>query len=137
MTDRKDFDLEVYSSDHIVYKGQAKYLNLPIQMGQYGILARHRNLISQIVPGKMTIDLGEEKLVYVVSYGLVKIENGSVLVLVETAEKPEEIDINRAKKAEEHAREALKKQASSREYKMLQGRLARAFAREKVKNEYK
>ncbi len=133
MNDRSDFKLEVYASDHIVYQGPAKYLNLPIEMGQYGILARHRNLISEIVPGKMTIDLENEKLVFVVSYGLVKIENGDVLVLVETAERPEEIDINRARKAEENAKAALKNQASQREYKMLQGRLARAFAREKVK----
>lgn len=133
MNDRKDFKLEVYASDHIVYQGPAKYLNLPIEMGQYGILARHRNLISEIVPGKMTIDLENEKLIFIVSYGLVKIENGDVLVLVETAEKPEEIDINRARKAEENAKAALKNQASQREYKMLQGRLARAFAREKVK----
>lgn len=133
MNDRSDFKLEVYASDHIVYQGPAKYLNLPIDMGQYGILARHRNLISEIVPGKMTIDLENEKLVFVVSYGLVKIENGDVLVLVETAERPEEIDINRARKAEENAKAALKNQASQREYKMLQGRLARAFAREKVK----
>lgn len=133
MNDRKDFKLEVYASDHIVYQGPAKYLNLPIEIGQYGILARHRNLISEIVPGKMTIDLGNEKLVFVVSYGLVKIENGDVLVLVETAERPEEIDINRARKAEENAKAALKNEASQREYKMLQGRLARAFAREKVK----
>ena len=133
MNDRKDFKLEVYASDHIVYQGPAKYLNLPIEIGQYGILARHRNLISEIVPGKMTIDLGSERLVFVVSYGLVKIENGDVLVLVETAERPEEIDINRARKAEENAKAALKNEASQREYKMLQGRLARAFAREKVK----
>lgn len=133
MNDRSDFKLEVYASDHIVYQGPAKYLNLPIEMGQYGILARHRNLISEIFPGKMTIDLENEKLVFVVSYGLVKIENGDVLVLVETAERPEEIDINRARKAEENAKAALKNQASQREYKMLQGRLARAFAREKVK----
>lgn len=133
MNDRKDFKLEVYASDHIVYQGPAKYLNLPIEMGQYGILARHRNLISEIVPGKMTIDLENEKLIFIVSYGLVKIENGDVLVLVETAERPEEIDINRARKAEENAKAALKNQASQREYKMLQGRLARAFAREKVK----
>lgn len=132
------FNLSIYAADHIVYEGSCQYISLPTQLGQYGVLARHRNTISEIEPGKLTYTLeGGQKESLAVSRGLLKIENGDVLVLVQTAEKPEEIDINRAKKAEENAKAALKKEVSQREYNMLQAKLARAFSREKIKKDYK
>ena len=69
-----------------------------------------------------------------VSAGLVKIENGEVLVLVDTAERPEDIDALRVKEAADAAKEALLQKQSIREYHMAQTSLARAIARLRVKD---
>lgn len=63
-----------------------------------------------------------------------KIENGEVLVLVDTAERPEDIDALRAKEAADAAREALLQKQSIQEYHMAQTTLARAIARLRVKD---
>ena len=71
-----------------------------------------------------------------VSSGIVKIENNTVLVLVETAELPEDIDANRARRAEAAAKEAMLQKRSIREYNEAQAQLARAVSRLRVKDRY-
>lgn len=87
------------------------------------------------MPGKLTYRVpGGAPQYAAVSAGLVKIENGEVLVLVDTAERPEDIDALRAKEAADAAKEALLQKQSIREYHMAQTSLARAIARLRVKD---
>lgn len=65
---------------------------------------------------------------------LVKIENNEVLVLVDSAERPEDIDALKAKQAADAAKEAILQKQSIREYHTAQMTLARAVARLRVKN---
>ena len=67
---------------------------------------------------------------------LVKVENNEVLVLVDAAERPEDIDVNRAKRAADEAREALLQQKSRQEYKRAQANLARAISRLRVRERW-
>ena len=69
-----------------------------------------------------------------VAEGLVKVENGEVLVLVDSIERPEEIDVNRVKRKAEEAEEAILQKKSRLEYRTAQADLARALNRLKVKN---
>ena len=70
-----------------------------------------------------------------VSEGLFKMEGGRALVLVDSAERPDEIDINRARRDAEKAREELLHQKSRQEYLMAQANLARALTRLKITNQ--
>lgn len=106
----------------------------PTNEGQYGILAKHRNVITATVPGVLKYKLpNQEFKTAAVSSGLVKIENGEVLILVDSCERPEEIDVNRAKKAEAKAKEELLQKKSIQEYQNAKLHLARAINRLKVK----
>lgn len=71
-----------------------------------------------------------------VSAGLVKIEDGEVLLLVGTAERPEDIDVNRARRAANAAKEELLQKKSLQEYKSAQANLARALSRLRVKKRW-
>ena len=74
----------------------------------------------------------------VVSDGLLKVENGEVMILVDTAETPEEIDEARARRAEEQAREELKRANSYREAALASAELSRAMSRIKAsKNKHR
>ena len=128
------FEFRLLSADQPFYEGKCESLVIPTEEGQYGVLAHHRNMISAIVPGKLTYRApGCETSVVAVSSGLMKIQNNDVLVLVETAEKPEEIDENRAIRAAEEAREALLQKLSAQEYRIAQDKIARGLNRIKIK----
>lgn len=129
------FKVHILAADKTFYDGDCESLILPTINGQYGILAGHCNMISAVVPGKLTYRQpgGQNKLA-AVSSGLVKVENNEVLVLVDSAERPEDIDIIKAKRAADNAKEALLQKQSIREYHTAQMALARAIARLRVKN---
>ena len=132
------FNVHILAASHTFYEGACTSLVVPTPHGQYGILAGHCNTISAIVPGKMEYRISDqEKKIAAVSSGLVKIENGEVLVLVDSAERPEDIDALKAKKAADAAKEAMLQKQSIREYHTAQMTLARAVARLRVKNSSK
>ena len=68
-----------------------------------------------------------------VSAGMIKIEKNEVLILVDAAERPEDIDAVRARREADEAREALLQKNSIREYRSAQAALARSINRLRVK----
>ena len=128
------FQVHILASDHTFYQGPCQSLIVPTPHGQYGIMAHHSNMISAIVPGTLRYRLeGQDFQQAAVSSGLIKVENNDVLILVDTAERPEEIDENRAIRSAEAAREALLHKRSISEYRSAQATLMRALSRLKVK----
>ena len=129
------FNVHILAANHPFYEGECESLILPTLNGMYGVRAHHRNMITANVPGELQYQLpGEEKQIASVSAGLAKIENGEVLVLVDSAERPEEIDVNRAKRQADEAKEAILQKKSIQEYRIAQAALARALSRLRVKN---
>ena len=128
------FRLHIWASEKPFYDGDCLSLIIPSVDGKYGIMAKHSNTRTAIVPGELTFTTADGKTqIAAVSEGLVKIENNDVLVLVETIERPEEIDANRAKVAAEAAKEAMMQRLSRREYYTTRLTLARAMSRLQVK----
>lgn len=129
------FQVAILAADCAFYEGPCESLVVPTIEGQYGILANHSNMITAVVPGMLQYkaENGTAQIA-AVSAGLVKIENNEVLVLVDSIERPEEIDENRAKRAAAEAKEAILQKKSMQEYRMAQANLARAINRLRVKN---
>ena len=129
------FKTHILAASNTFYEGECESLIVPTADGQYGILAGHCDIIRAVVPGKMTYRVpGGENQIAAVSGGLVKVEDGEVLVLVDSAERPEEIDANRAREAAAAAKEAMLQERSIREFHAAQMTLARATVRLKVKS---
>ena len=123
------------ASDHMVFDGEAKSVSMFTTEGSVGILAHHSNLIMAVVPGELEYepaDAGGKKEMVIVSDGLLKVENGEVMILVDTAEKPEDIDEARAVRAEEEAREAIRKANTNRDVALASAELSRALSRIKA-----
>lgn len=130
------FNVKILASDGAEYQGPCVSLIVPTSDGQYGIMALHSNIISAIVPGKLTYRTPEGvEHILAVSSGLVKAEGGEVLVLVGAAERPEDIDANRARRELEASREAVLQRRSIHEYRLAQANIARALNRLRVKGE--
>lgn len=128
------FSLTVLAAEKPFYEGDCISLVIPTTDGQYGIQAQHNHMIAAIVPGMMKITAPDgQETVAAVSEGLVKVENNQVLLMVDTAERPEEIDINHAKRSAEQAKEAILQKKSIQDYHAAQAKMARAISRLKVK----
>lgn len=124
------FSLVVLAAEKPIYDGECSSLVFPTADGLQGIQAMHNNMIAAVVPGILTIRKpNEEEAVIIVSEGLIKVENNQVLLLVDTAERPEEIDENRARRAAEQAKEAILQKKSIQDYYAAQAKMARALSR--------
>ena len=131
----EEFQVNILAADQPFYEGSCQSLVVPTSTGQYGVLAHHSNTICAIVPGTLQYKVpGQPVQIAAVSEGLIKIENNRVLVLVDAAERPEEIDVNRAKRAADLAKEVLLQKRSKQEYHAAQAQLARAISRLRVKD---
>lgn len=128
------FQVHIFEADSPFYEGACESLIVPTTEGQYGILAQLSNMIAAIVPGELRYRVpGETFQTAAVSAGMVKVEDNDVLVLVDSAERPEEIDAKRAQRAADRAKEMLLQKRSVQEYRTAQANLARAINRLRVK----
>lgn len=131
------FQISILAADSVLYEGPCESLIVPTPQGLYGILAKHSSMISAVVPGLLSYRIpGGREQYAAVSAGLVKVEDNEVLVLVDTAERPDEIDANRAKRAADEAKEAILQKRSIQEYRSAQANLARELNRLSVKKHY-
>lgn len=131
------FRLTILASDREFYNGPAQSLVIPVEDGEMAILAHHENLVLSTEIGELRYTLPDgTKVVAAVGYGFTQVMNNRVLVLVDSCERPEEVDIKRAKRAEERAKEQLRQKQSIREYSHSQASLARAMTRLRVTGKY-
>ena len=129
------FQVHILAADRNFYEGPCESLTISTSDGEQGILAHHSNMIAAVLPGILRYRVpGEPEQVAAVSPGMVKVESNDVLVLVDSAERPEEIDAARAMREADEAREALLQQRSRQEHQLAQAALARALNRLRVKD---
>lgn len=127
------FELHILAAERSFYEGDCESLIVPLTEGMYGIQANHVNMIAGIVPGELTYRTpGGTDEHASCSRGMIKVEDNVVTVLVDTAEHPDEIDVNRAQRAADEAKEDILKKRSRQEYMRAQMELARATSRLKV-----
>lgn len=127
------FGLEIYASNKLFYAGRAQSLVIPVEDGEKAFLAHHANTISAIVPGEMRYQDTEGNWnMAAVSSGFVEMINNRAKLFCLTVERPEEIDVLRAKEARERAEEQLRQKQSIQEYHRNQMALARAMTRLRV-----
>lgn len=88
------FGLKVIASDRVFYEGRCRKLIIPAPDGQKGILPNHENMVIAVAVGIARMELTEGEWTEVaVGTGFAEIVNNRVTLLVDTAERPEEIDI--------------------------------------------
>ena len=92
------FYLKIISANRVFFSGRCRSLIVPEYDGQKEILAHHEDMVIAIDEGEMRFQPeGTDNWEYaVVGMGFVEIVNNRVTLLVETAERPEEIDVARA-----------------------------------------
>jgi len=104
----KELFLEVITPSKAAYSGNVKSITFPGLAGGFQVLFNHAPLMSSIETGliKITNENGSEDL-FCTSGGTVQVAENKVLVLAESFESKDEIDVERAQKSKERARERL------------------------------
>ena len=132
----KAFHLRVLAPERMFFDGECASLMVPTIDGMYGLMAQHEDLALAIVPGKMILRTpdGAEQIA-AVSEGVLKMEHGEAIMLVDTIERPEEIDLHRAEEMAAEARAELNAKHSEQEQAIARARIARAVSRIHVKHD--
>lgn len=101
------FKLDVITPKGIYLQTEVESITLPSTDGQRTVLANHMPLVLPIDIGIMYHKVKGEKVHYFVSEGLFTFENNQATLLVNTVEREDEIDFNRAERARERAEERM------------------------------
>ena len=100
--------VEIVSPSGRVFSGESQGITAPGVEGSFQVLKNHAPLIAAIEVGPLVVkDNQGHDITFATSGGFVEVANNSVTVLAETAELASEIDVERAKEAEQRAVEAL------------------------------
>ncbi len=126
------FHLSIITPEHSFFEGEVEMLVLNTPDGEVAIQAGHVPMVISTVEGELRL---KEKGILrwaAASSGFATVIQDEVLLMLQTAEWPEEIDIKRAQRAEYEARERLRQKRSMEEYHMARSMLARAMVRLRV-----
>ncbi|GAA4416279.1 F0F1 ATP synthase subunit epsilon [Advenella sp. WQ 585] len=117
--------VDVVSAEESIFAGEAKFVALPGEAGELGILPGHTPLISRIRPGTVKIvrEDGAEELVFVAG-GIIEVQPYGVTVLSDTAIRAADLDEAKAVKAREQAEEALRNARDKTEIAVVEAELA-------------
>lgn len=120
--------------EKVVFKGEAEMVVVKALDGEVGILAGHLPMVASLEPYMIRIKTGGEEKVLANGEGFMQVKPTEVLILCQTMEWPEEIELSRVQRAIEEHQAKLKNATSDAEYRLSRATLARAFARMAVKN---
>lgn len=123
--------VDIVSVEAQVFSGEAKFVALPGESGELGILPRHVPLITHIKPGAVRIehaDTGQEEFVFVAG-GILEVQPGTVTVLADMAIRGKDLDQALAQQAAQQAEDAAKQARSDIDFARAQGEFLEMAAR--------
>lgn len=131
------FGLKIIATNKIFYDGRCNMLVVPGLDGEIAVMAYHEDMVIATKEGEIRFRTEDEEWhKAAVGIGFVHIANNRVTMLVDTAERPEDIDAVRAREALERAEEQLRQKQSVQEYHISKASLERALSRLKEAGKY-
>ncbi|MEW6654157.1 MAG: F0F1 ATP synthase subunit epsilon [Bacteroidota bacterium] len=104
----KELNLEIITPSKQAFSGKVRTVTVPGTAGNFQVLFNHAPLLSTFDIGKVKIeDLDGKETEFVTSGGTVEVTENKILLLADSLETKEEIDVQRALKSYERAKERL------------------------------
>jgi F-type H+-transporting ATPase subunit epsilon len=101
--------LEIVTPEKLAFSGTIDEVTCPGSEGEFGVLRGHASLLSAIKFGELSYVKDGKRTSYAVTTGYAEVTGSKVTVLVETAERADQIDVERAKRARETAEQKMAK----------------------------
>ncbi len=124
--------LEIYTPNKKYLTTDVDYISFQSENFRLGILPRHQEMISNVVPSELTLKNEREVTRYAVSSGMVHVDKDKTTILVDSIEAPEEIDVESATKDRDAAKALLPTADSDKERAKIEKDLDLANIRLKV-----
>lgn len=128
-----EFNLEIISPERKIFSGKVTAVSIPGTKGNFQVLYNHAPIISTFEIGIIKLDFTDNtKKIFATSGGSVEVVNNKVLILSDTIENVESIDVERARNSKARAEERLAKRSSDIDLDRARVSLARALNRIKA-----
>ena len=127
--------LEIVTPDRLLVNEPVEEVIIPGKSGYLEALPLHAPLITELAPGELSYKKGGTAVRFAVSWGFAEVLPDKVTILAQTAEKPEEIDVQRAQAAKTRAEQALQNPKPDIDYDATLAALKRAEVRLQVASE--
>jgi F-type H+-transporting ATPase subunit epsilon len=125
-----ELKLEIVTPEKMTFSGGVENVTIPGSEGEFGVLRGHEALLSSVDIGELNFTKDGKKIYYAVNTGYAEVTGDKVTILIETAERSDSIDKNRARRAKENAEARLAQIAKDNiEYERTQAALMRAITR--------
>jgi len=125
--------LEIVTPEKVAFSGKVEEVTIPGTEGEFGVLIGHASLLSAVKFGELNYTKENKKTYYDVNTGYAEVTSHKVTVLVETAERADAIDVERARQAKEIAAEKLAKiSKDDPDFEKIKNALDRAEIRLKI-----
>lgn len=124
--------VDIITQERVVFSGEADMVVAPGVLGTLGILPHHAPLLTALEAGELRIKRDGGEILVAVSGGFMEVRSDKVIVLADTAERAEEIDVARAEAARERAERLLKERPEGIDSARMEGALRRSRVRLKV-----
>jgi F-type H+-transporting ATPase subunit epsilon len=132
-----EINLEIITPEKIIYKDTVDSITVPGTKGMFQVLKDHAPLMSTIEIGVITLKKNDEDKYLTTAGGTIEVLNNNVLILADSVEVIEDIDIDRAERAKSRAEENLtRKKEEETDFVRAELALKRAINRINAKEKY-
>lgn len=130
---------KIVSPERVVFEDDVDQVSIPTKDGEITVLQNHLPLVAALQAGELVMTKAGVVTPLVISGGFVEVRPGSqVIVLADTAEKVEEIDVARAEAARERAQSLMKEKVTeATDYAALAAKMEKELTRLKVARKYR
>ena len=106
------FDVEIVTPDKKFFEGTAEMVIVRTVEGDLAVLKNHENYVAPLDVGVVKIKNNNEFKIAAIAGGFIQVDKEKTTIITDSAEWPEEIDVERARKAKEKAETKLKNRDS-------------------------
>ena len=124
--------LDIVTTEQAVFSDEVDLVVALGIEGQLGILPHHTPLMTMLQPGELRVKNGDEETSLAVSGGFLEVRPDRIIILADTAERVEEIDIARAEEAKRRAQEQLSHRTPDMDAAKAEAAMLRALTRLQV-----
>ena len=126
-------ELQIITPDKTAYSEQVEMVTIPGVEGQLGIYPQHVPLLTQMVPGEITVRKDNKDYYLAVGEGVIEITGKQVIILTDLAIGAENIDEAKVEEARQRAEARLREKLSDEEVASVNASLTRSLAQLHVK----
>lgn len=124
------YRLKIVAPDKIFFDGETEQIVVRTTEGDVGILANHSKYVANLTSGPLKVKMSDGKYrIAAISEGSISVTGDCVTILATAIEWADEIDVERAKKAENDSRHRIKADLSQKEFERASFELKRALNR--------